>query len=214
MRAFGIVRPRKCEVIMIIDEIIELEWNQFDKVNNEGGRADCQDDFATFNIMRRSQFMVFTDELLESYKDDLITANETHQNLIEQKYARMMASTAPQQYSEIEPYLPVKSDEQREHIENIISIQIPMMEEFARMYPKMAGNARSIHTYEDSAYNTSYETYLRGELLSYSLRSVLLYEQMIRKMKEQGENIAKLIMTNTALLYGYDSLEHAEASLE
>ena len=26
MRAFGIVRPRKCEVIMIIDEIIELEY--------------------------------------------------------------------------------------------------------------------------------------------------------------------------------------------
>ena len=32
----------------MIDEIIQLEWEQFDKVQNVGGRANCQDDFKTF----------------------------------------------------------------------------------------------------------------------------------------------------------------------
>ncbi|MBQ8904687.1 MAG: DUF4125 family protein, partial [Oscillospiraceae bacterium] len=42
------------------------------------------------------------------------------------------------------------------------------MEEFAKEFPKIAGTARSIHTEEDNEYNTSYETYLRGELGTYS----------------------------------------------
>ncbi len=197
----------------IIDEIIKLEWEQFDKVKNEGGRADCQDDWNTFNIMRKSQFMVFTDELLESYRDDLLSAKISGANLIEQKYARMMSSTAPEQYKEIEPYLPFIPQNKIDHIENIVKTQVAMMETFAEKYPKMAGNARSIHTYEDSAYNTSYETYLRGELLSYSLKSVLEYEKMINDIKAQGKNIAELIMTNTALLYGYAGIKEAEDSL-
>lgn len=36
----------------VIEKIIELEWNQFQAVHNEGGRASCQDDRETFDIMR------------------------------------------------------------------------------------------------------------------------------------------------------------------
>ena len=197
----------------IIDEIVRLEWKQFDRVHNEGGRADCQDNWNTFYIMRKSQFLAFSDDLLESYSKDLQEAEASGANLIEQKYAYMMESTAKEEYLKIAKYLPPVSKEKREHIENIISIQIPMMETFALSYPKMAGNARNIHTYEDSAYNTSYETYLRGELSTYSMDSVCLYEKMIEDMKAHGENIAKIIMTNTALLYGYESLDACEESL-
>ncbi len=37
----------------LIDAIVLHEWQQFDKVKNEGGRADCQDDWNTFSIMRK-----------------------------------------------------------------------------------------------------------------------------------------------------------------
>lgn len=197
----------------MIDEVIKLEWEQFDKTQNEGGRASCQNDFNTFNIMRKSQFLVYGKELLESYYNDLIEANKCGRNLITEKYARMMASTAPDEYRKIEPMLPKIGLEQIAHIENITKLQVSMMVEFANNYPKMAQNARNIHTYEDSEYNTSYETYLRGEMLSYSYKSVLLYEKMLEDFKAAGRNIAKEIMTNTALLYGYNSLEHAEESL-
>ena len=58
----------------LIDEVIEREWEQFQYVQNEGGRASCQDDHETFVIMRKSQFMNWTQELLESYRQDLIEA--------------------------------------------------------------------------------------------------------------------------------------------
>lgn len=79
----------------IIREIIETEWTQFDKVQNRGGRAACQDDWKTFAVMRSSQFQVWTQALLESYRKDLRSAQKEGRNLFWEKYARMMERTAP-----------------------------------------------------------------------------------------------------------------------
>ena len=87
------------------------------------------------------------------------------------------------------------------------------MEEFAEKNPKMAQNARTIHTAQDSEYDTSYETYLRGEISTYSDEMLLLYGRFIAKLAKDGENLAEMIMTNTALLYGYASLKEAEETL-
>ena len=35
-----------------IEKLIQMEWEDFQKVNNEGGRASCQDDPETFFISR------------------------------------------------------------------------------------------------------------------------------------------------------------------
>ena len=83
----------------LIDEVIKREWKQFQYVQNEGGRASCQDDHETFVIMRKSQFMNWTQELLESYRQDLIEAEAAHWNLLTEKYARMMESTGIGRYS-------------------------------------------------------------------------------------------------------------------
>ena len=197
----------------LIEEIVLHEWHQFDKVKNEGGRADCQDDWNTFSIMRKSQYNAWTDELLESYLADLIEAEEKGWNLIMEKYARMMESTTPERYKELEKDLPVRSPERIAIQEEIISIQVEWMEEFADEYPKMAGNARSIHTKEDNPFNTSYETYLRGELGTYSERTLLLYGRFVVSLKQEDENLAYNIMNNTAKLYGYSSVEDAESRL-
>ena len=37
------------------ENLIQMEWQQFYQVHNEGGRASCQEDPKTFAIMRRSQ---------------------------------------------------------------------------------------------------------------------------------------------------------------
>lgn len=197
----------------LVDSIVKLEWEQFDKVKNEGGRADCQDNWGTFRIMRQSQYMAWTEELLSSYYNDLVVANNTGWNLIMEKYARMMKSTAPERYEELKKDLPLRSEEREKIAEEIIKIQVAWMEDFAEKYPHMAGNARSIHTYEDSAYNTSYETYLRGELGTYSEETFVLYGRFIASTNMAGENLAYNIMSNTAKLYGYESVEVAEQRL-
>ena len=87
------------------------------------------------------------------------------------------------------------------------------MEDFAKRFPKTAGNARSIHTSEDTPYNTSYETYLRGELGTYSDNTLDLYGRFIADLCLKEQNLAEMTMRNTAFLYGYSSLEDLEAKL-
>ncbi len=196
-----------------VEKIVALEWKQFDKVENEGGRADCQNNWNTFSIMRKSQYLTWTEELLASFYQDLMDAEEKGWNLITEKYARMMESTAPEKYAELEKDLPKRSEERIAIQEEIIKIQVGWMEQFAGKYPKMAGNARSIHTSEDTPYNTSYETYLRGELGTYSEETLILYGRFIVSVQQAGKNLAYEIMNQTALLYGYESVEDAEEKL-
>ena len=197
----------------MVDKIVELEWKQFDKVENEGGRADCQDNFQTFSIMRKSQYMAWPENLLNSFYQDLVAAEEKGWNLIMEKYARMMQSTSPEKYKALENELPKISEERKSIQEEIIKIQVNWMEEFAKKYPKMAGNARSIRTRDDSAFNTSYETYLRGEISTYSEKTFILYSRYIVSLLQNNRNLAVEIMENTAKLYGYRSLDDAEGKL-
>ncbi|MBD5396121.1 MAG: DUF4125 family protein [Lachnospiraceae bacterium] len=197
----------------LINEMVTLEWEAFDKVDNEGGRADCQNDWNTFSIMRTSQYYTWTNEMLKSYIHDFHVANEKGWNLITEKYGRMMESTAPSRYAEIKGSLPAIPEVKKEIIEEIVKIQVGWMEDFAQRYPKAAGNARSIHTYEDNLYNTSYETYLRGEISTYSDETLDLYGRFIAGLFKEEKNLAEMTMRNTALLYGYESLEDLEAKL-
>ena len=197
----------------LVNELVSLEWEAFDKVENEGGRADCQDDWNTFSIMRKSQYYTWTVEMLKSYISDFHNANDKGWNLITEKYGRMMESTAPLKYAQIKDSLPELPEVKKEIIEEIVKIQVGWMEDFAEEYPKAAGNARSIHTSEDNMFNTSYETYLRGELSTYSDQTLDLYGRFIAQLCREDKNLAKMIMANTASLYGYASLEELEEKL-
>ena len=199
--------------IDLVEKIIALEWKQFDLVKNEGGRADCQDNYQTFSIMRKSQYLTWSEELLVSFLQDLEQAEQKGWNLIMEKYARMMKSTNPEKYLEFEKDLPVLSEKRIAIQEEIIKIQVAWMETFAEDYPKMAGNARSIRTIEDSEYNTSYETYLRGEISTYSEKTFILYSKFIVSLLKEQRNLAEEIMEHTAKLYGYESLKEAEEKL-
>lgn len=197
----------------LIQKLVLLEWHAFDKTENRGGRADCQDDWNTFSIMRKSQYMTWSIPMLQSFIDDFERANERGWNLITEKYARMMESTAPEEYEQIKDSLPGIPADKKQIIEEIVKIQVGFMEECAEKYPKAASNARSIHTSEDSLWNTSYETYLRGELSTYSDRTLELYGRFITELCRQGKNLAVMTLSNTAVLYGYESLEDLEDRL-
>ena len=50
----------------LIERIVRHEWDQFQRTNNEGGRAACQGNWPVFRQMRTSQFMTWPDPLLDS----------------------------------------------------------------------------------------------------------------------------------------------------
>lgn len=191
---------------LLIENIISLEWEAFDKVDNEGGRADCQDDYETFYIMRKSQYLTWNKPLLQSFLKDLESAKESGWNLITEKYARMMESTCKEEYDKLKDKLPFVSEEKKAVAEQIVKIQVGFMEEFAKEFPRVAGNARVIHSSEDTYFRTSYETYLRGEILTYSDETLMLYGQFIVSLAKGNKNLAKMIMENTAKMYGYTDL--------
>ncbi len=197
----------------LVDYIVSLEWQAFDEVQNQGGRADCQDDWNTFSIMRKSQYLTWPKELLISFIEDFREANRKGWNLITEKYGRMMETTDPQAYAEIQDKLPTLTATQANIIKEIVQVQVTWMEEFAERFPHMAANSRSIHTAEDSPFQTSYETYLRGELSAYSPETLKRYGAFIVQLVRDGRNLAELTMEHTAKLYGYASLEDAEQCL-
>jgi len=191
--------------------IAKAEFEAFDKVHNEGGRASCQNNWPTFKVMRMSQYMTWNEDMLLQYLYDFKTNYANGRNMIEEKYARMMASTAPEEYEQFADRLPKIAAEKRQIMEQIIELQVKWMEEFAAEYPKLAGNARTIHTAEDLPYDTSYETYLRGELGTYSDKMLEMYGRYIVEYAKSGKNVAREIMANTITFYGYNSFEEAES---
>lgn len=108
----------------IIERIIEKEYRMFDKVNEGGSRASCQDDKETFYAMRRCQFAAWNEEMRESYLEDLTCAEEDGFNLITEKYARMMKYTAPEEYAEMEPFLRPVTCEKEALVEQIHGISM------------------------------------------------------------------------------------------
>lgn len=191
--------------------IAKSEFEAFDKVQNEGGRASCQNNWPTFKVMRMSQYMTWTEDMLLQYLYEFKTNYANGRNMIEEKYARMMESTAPLEYARFAKRLPAVSEAKKAIVEQIVALQVKWMEEFAAQYPNLAEDARAIHTAEDLAYDTSYETYLRGELRTYSDRMLEMYGRYIVAHAQEGKNVAREIMENTVQFYGYQDLASANA---
>ena len=197
----------------LVEEVIRREWDQFQRTENEGGRASCQGNWPMFHQMRASQFTTWPEDLLRSYLDDLDEANRVGRNLVTEKYARMMASTAPDEYRErIEPFIPRLSDERVARQERVIAVQVAWARDFRGRYPKLGAAMRVLTTAEDTPEDTSFETYLRGELGTYSDRTMALYEAMVENLQAAGRNLTEQTVANTVRLGGFADLEEAESA--
>ncbi|MCH9276930.1 DUF4125 family protein [Bifidobacterium amazonense] len=197
----------------LIERIVRREWDQFQRTNNEGGRAACQGNWPVFNQMRTSQFLTWPEPLLDSYLDDLTEADHVGRNLVTEKYGRMMASTAPADYAaNIEPYIPHLSGERVARQERIIATQVAWAADFRARYPKLGMAMRVLTTAEDTPEATSFETYLRGELGTYSDRTLGLYERMVTDRAASGRNLTEDTILATVRLGGFADLDEAEAA--
>ncbi|MFZ3130878.1 MAG: DUF4125 family protein [Desulfosporosinus sp.] len=197
----------------LIAKIIDLEWNMFHNVSSIGGKASCQENPETFKIMRHSQAVSWSEDTLESYLNDLSKAQENKRNLLTEKYARMMQYTSPLEYADIEHRLPSLDPEIFLLIDKIVNIVMGWEEELSVKFPYILKRGRPIYSTNDSMFVTSVETYLRGELMTYSQRTLELYYQNVLKQQSEHINGSEITLLYMVKQYGFNSLAEANEKL-
>ncbi len=176
----------------LIDRIVGLEEAMFTAVVPMEP-APCQKDTATFRIMRRSQFSAWPEDALNSYCDDLKTAEKTGKNLMTLKYARMDDRIAPLNTNPL--------------IREIVEIQAEWQRRLLRKYPVLIGRGRPV---EESANGVSFKKYLACELETYSGRTLACLGRHVKKIHENGGNMSEETYDYMVKALGYHSLEEAE----
>ncbi len=160
----------------LIERILDIEWEMFTSVPARGGREPCQDDPATYRLIRVANFHTWSDAALASYLTDLEEARRKGRNLITLKYARMEGS------------IPPLSPESAHIIERIVRRECEWAQEFREGNPEEE-LARPVWASEEKgAGKVSSETYLRCELETYSPRTLDYYYQDTLSISARGEN--------------------------
>jgi len=198
----------------IIQEILKKEWKMFSNVQNEGGKASCQEDHGTFTIMRSSQFESLPIYVLESYFHDLAVAERQNTNLMTEKYARMMEFTDPIGYKATKKFLRKIDVESQKYVEEAILIFLNWEKVLRLEFPYLFSNSRPLFSSEDSPSSTSFETYQRAELYTYSPNTIKLYSNFIKESAKNNINISKQIQLNIVKKYGYNSLQEANEAVK
>lgn len=198
----------------LIDQVVALEWQLFQNVANVGGRAACQDNHETFSVMRSSQITAWSAVVLDSYLRDLTEAKAQGRNLLTEKYARMMEFTAPGEYARIQHHLPQLEQQALLLIERIVEIHMAWNAEISDRFPDIRKRGRPASSTGDMLNITSVETYLRGELATYSPRTLELYYQNALEQKDQNINGAQIVLDAMVQQYGFLSLAEANKAMK
>lgn len=202
------------ERVVAVEKLIKNEWGMFQKVNNIGSRASCQNDWETFHIMRFSQYSAWNDFMIKSYAKDVEQAIILGRNLVMEKYAFMMEFTEPKYYKEeLEPNLPSIDLETMNMVEEIAWYMVDCEKEIESKYPKLSNAGRPIESRGDATGFTSVETYAKGELKTYSKDTLKLYLDYVRSNRAIGKNLALVVQDTMVKMYGYSSIEDAETKL-
>jgi hypothetical protein len=142
------------------------------------------------------QFSIWSDDTLSSYLQDLVKAESEDRNLMTLKYARMEDLIPRENFDPL--------------IDAIAGIQYRWQLEMFKLYPNLMAGARPLSDANDTALKTSFETYLKGELETYSSNTLSLLHRDLRKLEDRGMNGSKMVYQSLVREMGYTSLDDAE----
>ena len=194
----------------LLQEIVAREWEMFHNTQSVGGPAWCQNEPEQFAIQRRSQFLGWDEATLRSWLEDLKAAEAAGKNLIAYKYAYMMESTDPAGFAALKDKLPPVDDEKRALVEELVGQTLTWCEAFQEKYPHISGRGRPLRSSSDSPYDTSVETYSRGEFKTYGLETLRLLCARFRVLAAEGRNIHEETVAREMALQGKGSLQEVE----
>lgn len=125
-----------------------------------------------------------------------------------------MEDTHPEEFAQIRHFLPEIQPEVRVKIDEIVDINLDWQREADEKYPNLRAKGRPLTSQEDTPYETSFETYLRGELKTYSQETILRFGMPIRwACLEKHYNMAIANLQNMTAQYGYNSVEEANEKM-
>lgn len=174
---------------LLISEIVSIEHGFFKSTKSIGGPASCQSQGGTFILARTGYWNLYPKEILESYLIDLKEAMKEKKNLVTLKYAYMMESTSPLEFEKIKDRLPIISQKKKNIVESIVFINMFWEEEVKNKYKDLGDRNRPLYSKEDTLTSVSVETYLRGELLTYSERTLELIIEFYKKCFDEKINL-------------------------
>lgn len=183
----------------LTDRIMALELAMFQTVPTSQPYS-CQEDPQSFTIHRRAQFAAWSVPTLESYYYDLRAAADAGRNLLAIKYARM------------DNLVPCSNFSPR--IDSIVNLAMAGQQQFMAAYPRLMQGGRSLSTSSDGNGLTSFETYLRCELETYSETTLGLLLADVRMLQQSGSSLSEAVYRCLAQQWGFDSLEALEACLQ
>ena len=172
-----------------ITDVVSNEWEMFTNTNNIGRRSSCQDQKGNFIASRAAYWNMFDEQVLSSYLKDLSNAKSNKINLAAQKYGYMMESTDPDYFRTIKHLLVPVSDKKLKLVDSIMLIYMKWEESL--ISSSLDNKNRVLYKQYDSKYNTSVETYMKGELTSYSEETLSLILAQFLKNVSDGENPVK-----------------------
>lgn len=191
----------------IIEQILFYEWKMMISITAIDDPEGCREKPLTFKIMRESQHLVWSDDTLSSYLADLELAESKRVNMVAERYAHMMRVTNPLEYEQVKRDLRPLSKEAIRLVETIMGIFSEWNRDVDKRYPNIRSLGRP--TSEDEQW-TSVDTYLKGELLTYSVKTLSLCLQDIYRARAQSVNMSEMMLFNMARFYGYQSLDDME----
>jgi hypothetical protein len=194
----------------IIDQFVSLEWDMFQAVNEGGPRASCQEDRATFEGMRRGQFLAWSPEARAAYLEDLLNAELDGRNLVREKYIHMMKNVVPAQYALLAETIPMPEPAVMKLAGEISDRLLAQTQTLFDRYPHVTGAGRPLRASSDTPYVTSIETYQYSELLTYSEATLSALKAHLEALEKEGRLLAREILEKTVRHYGYQTLEAAE----
>ncbi len=183
----------------LIEEILNMELDMFLTVPTLE-KASCQEHPDEFRKTRTAQFLTWSEKTLTSYLNDLKTAHKESRNLMTIKYA-LMDNMIPRQ-------------NKNSLLQKIVDIQCGWQKEVMEKFPNLMRRSRPLRSSSDTDYQTSFETYLRGELETYSQKTLTLLDEDISAALLEKKNMNQKLYEYMIKNLGYESLEEAEETIK